>query len=115
LRLRTDFFVSALIRRAEAGGAFAAVARRGAAEAGAVFVLVDRRDASFDLYGPAPQSVFADARPADRVFAQILARRPEVEAEARLDQERRFDPDLWIIGIEDKDGRPFVELMAAGN
>ena len=43
-RLRTDFWVSALRRRAEAAGAFISIARRGAEEAGAIFVQVDRRD-----------------------------------------------------------------------
>ncbi len=41
-RLRSDFWVAALRRRAEAAGAFISIARRGAEEAGAIFVIVDR-------------------------------------------------------------------------
>src|SRR5258708_1883063 len=45
-RLRSDFWIAALRRRAEAAGAFISIARRGAEEAGAIFVLVDRLDRS---------------------------------------------------------------------
>ena len=113
MRLRTDFWVSALVRRAEVAGAFAAVARRGAAEAGAVFVVVDRRDALFDLYGPAPQSVFGEAHPIDRLFSRIVEGRAGADVRLRLDQEVRFDPDLWVVDIEDRAGRCFVELAPA--
>ena len=109
-RLRTDFWVSALRRRAEAAGAFISIARRGAEEAGAVFLVVDRRDGSFDLYGPAPQSVFSDS-PTDRIFSLLAG---NVSAEAtrkRMEQEMKFDPDLWQIDIEDKEGRAFIELI----
>jgi hypothetical protein len=111
LRLRTDFWVAVLRRRAEQAGAYVSIARRGAEEAGAVFIIVDRRDGSLDLYGPAPQSVFEEGRPADRLFSLIAAGVPAAAAEARMQQELRFDPDLWLIDIEDKEARAFVELV----
>ena len=43
MRLTSDFWVSALMRRVFAEGGFAAVARRGASEAGAVFVVTRNR------------------------------------------------------------------------
>ena len=109
-RLRTDFWVAALRRRAEAAGAFISIARRGADEAGTVFVVVDRRDGSFDLYGPAPQSVFDDERPTDRLFSLLGTALSEEAARARMEQEMRFDPDLWQVDIEDREGRAFVDL-----
>lgn len=108
-RLRTDFWVSALKRRAEAAGAFLAIAKRGAEEAGVVFVLVDRRDGRFDLYGPAPQSFFDDT-PTDRIFSRIAHDVGEDVARARMANEMNFDPDLWLVDIEDKEGRPFLEV-----
>ncbi len=110
LRLRTDFWVAALRRRAEAAGAYVSIARRGADEAGAVFVMVDRRDGRFDLYGPAPQSVFDEERPSDRLFALLVAAGSEAAIRARIDQEVRFDTDLWLIDIEDREARPFLDL-----
>lgn len=100
-----------LRRRAESAGAYVSIARRGAEEAGAIFILVDRRDGRCDLYGPAPQSLFDDARPPDRLFFPILQERPEAEARAHMDREVRFDPDLWLIDIEDREGRAFVETV----
>jgi hypothetical protein len=109
-RLRTDFWVSALRRRAEAAGAFISIARRGNEEAGAIFVLVDRRDGRFDLYGPAPQSVFDDEGVSDRLFSRIAREASEEAARARMQQEMKFDPDLWLVDIEDRQGRAFLEL-----
>jgi hypothetical protein len=111
LRLRTDFWIAALRRRAEAAGAYVSIARRGADEAGAVFVTVDRRNGAFDLYGPAPQSVFDDTRPSDRLFVLMLGAVALEEIERRMDGEIRFDPDLWLVDIEDREGRPFLETI----
>ncbi len=109
-RLRTDFWVAALRRRAEAAGAFISIARRGAEEAGAVFVVVDRLDGAFDLYAPAPQSVFDDDHPRDRLFSLVGKQMPEDAMRIRMEQEMRFDPDLWQVDIEDRQGRAFIEL-----
>ena len=110
-RLRTDFWVAALRRRAEAAGAYVSIARRGADEAGTIYVLVDRRNGSFDLYGPAPQSFFANEEvEADRLFSPIAQGSSEEELRQRMERELRFDPDLWLIDIEDREGRPFLDI-----
>ena len=115
MRLRSDFWIAALRRRAEAAGAYVAVARRGAAEAGAIFISVDSKTGLFDLYGPAPQSMFGDADAIqDRLFSRLLDQADATALAKRLDQEVRFDADLWLIDIEDRDGRPFVDLAPAG-
>ena len=109
-RLRSDFWVAALRRRAEAAGAFISIARRGAEEAGAIFIQVDRRDGRFDLYGPAPQSVF-DRNASDRLFTLLAREAPEETTRKRIEQEVDFDPDLWLVDIEDKEGRAFIETV----
>ena len=109
MRLRTDFWVGALLRRAEGEGAFVAIARRGASEAGAIFVAIDRRDGTFDLYGPAPQTEL-DSSMGGRLFSQLLARVEEPKLRDRLAQEVRFDSDLWLVEIEDRQGRHFLDL-----
>lgn len=75
-------------------------------------MIVDRRDGRLDLYGPAPQSVFEADGPADRRFSLMADGRAEAEIAARMEQEIRFDPDLWLIDIEDREGRCFVDLAA---
>lgn len=87
--------------------------RRGSAEAGALFIKLDRLDGRAAVYGPAPQS---EALPegVDRLFTKVHADDfvDPAEAEARLKREIMFDPDLWIVEIEDKEGRVFVDLAA---
>ena len=106
-RLRSDFWVAAHLRRCAAEGVAAVLRRRGAAEAGAVFAKVDRLDGTADLFGPAPPSL-ADI-PDARRFAPVLTGAPSAAAEDRFTRELRFDPDLWLIEIEDRAGRHFLE------
>ncbi len=83
--------MAVLRRRAEAAGAYVSIARRGAAEAGAIFVSVDRRDGRFDLYGPAPQMAFDEARPSDRLFTQVAVAVTDAELRVRIERELRLD------------------------
>lgn len=110
MRLRTDFWIAVLLRRVEAAGAYVSVARKGAAEAGAIFVTVDGKDGSYDLYGPAPQTAFGEQSNADRLFSPMLLRGTAEDLQRRIESELRFDPDLWLIDIEDRQHRPFVEI-----
>src|SRR3954467_4575101 len=117
MRLKTAIWVGAYVRRCNVEGAFAAVRRRGAEEAGAVFIKVNRLDGSATLYGPAPQTAFDDARPADRAFAPVIGDPqpvPEADIETRLAKEIRFDPDIWIVEIEERAGRHFLDNIFAG-
>jgi hypothetical protein len=116
MRLKSGIWVAAYLRRCNVEGAFAVVRRRGADEAGAVFIIVNRLDGSATLYGPAPQSAFDEAQPAERIFAPVLGGAtpvPEADIEARLTREIRFDPDLWIVEVEDRAGRHFLEQVLA--
>jgi hypothetical protein len=103
VRLRSDIWVAAYLRRCGVEGVSAVLRRRGAAEAGAIFVKVDHLNGSATLYGPAPQSAAAEAPSGvDRLFARTHAG-PWInsdEAEARLKREIAFDPDLWIVEVE---------------
>jgi hypothetical protein len=109
VRVTSVIFVSALTRRVFAAGLAAAIVKRGAEEAGAIFLTVDRLDGTVDLYGPAPQSA-VESRDSDRSFLRLGERATPDEIERRLTRERRFDSDLWIVAIEDREGRPFVEV-----
>jgi hypothetical protein len=111
MRLKSAIWVAAYVRRCHVEGAFAVVRRRGAEEAGAIFIVLNRLDGTADLYGPAPQTAFDEAAPMERAFTPALKQRPALEAdvEARLRREIDFDPDVWIVEVEDKAGRPFLD------
>ncbi|WP_179956051.1 DUF1491 family protein [Pannonibacter tanglangensis] len=111
-RLTSRFYVSALIRRVMGAGGFAAVTRKGAEEAGAIFVLVDRLDGTVDLFGPAPQAIF-ETTPEDRLFEPLIRAGARADATARLDREKRMDPDFWVVEIEHKGGTDAVPLIPA--
>jgi hypothetical protein len=115
MRLKSGIWVSAYLRRVQIEGAFAVVRRRGAEEAGAVFIKVARLDGTAEVFGPAPQSAFDEARPADRAFVRALKAQPatETDAEAYLARQIKFDPDLWIVEVEDRAGRHFLDAVVS--
>ena len=114
MRLKSSIWVAAYLRRCQTEGVFGAVRRRGAEEAGAVFVKLALLDGNAMLYGPAPQTAYDDSRPIERVFVPASPQPvPEQAVEERLAKEIRFDPDVWIVEIEDKAGRHFLELARA--
>jgi len=112
VRLKSDIWVAAYVRRCHLEGAFAVVRRRGAEEAGAIFVKVSRLDGTAALYAPAPQSDFDEAKPGDRRFVSVLPAlyAPDADIEARLAREMKFDTDVWIVEVEDRAGRHFLDL-----
>jgi hypothetical protein len=111
MRLRSDFWVSAYIRRCAVEGAEALLRRRGAAEAGAIFVKIDRLDGRAAVFGPAPQTETGE-RGVDRLWTRMHREEwiDPLAAEERLRREISFDPDLWIVEVEDRAGRDFLDL-----
>ena len=103
MRLSTDIWLSALIRRAEQAGAFATVLCKGDPGGGAVLVkVVDRRAETARLYA---EAVRGDGEP---VWMQPVASQDEAALDAYVERARRIDPDLWALEIDDLQGRHFL-------
>jgi hypothetical protein len=100
MRVTSDLWVSALLRRVFSAGGFAAVVKRGATEAGAVFVLARGRSGEIALFGPAPQTSYDSAKPDDRFFSLLGAGNDAAALDARLEREKKFDSDIWVVEIE---------------
>jgi hypothetical protein len=115
VRLKSAIWVAAYIRRCNTEGCFAAVRRRGAEEAGAIFVKIAKLDGTSALFGPAPQSAFDNARPVEHLFTSYFPQgfAPDADVEAKIAREQKFDPDLWLIEVEDRLGRNFLTLAPA--
>ncbi|WP_163269029.1 DUF1491 family protein [Chelativorans alearense] len=103
MRVTSELWVSALVRRVFADGGFAAVRRKGAREAGAIFIIRRTRLGELEFYAPAPQTSYDDARPSERQFVRVAAATEEDAVEKRLEREMRFDPDVWVVEVETAD------------
>jgi hypothetical protein len=101
--LSTDIWVGALIRRAEIGGAFATVGRKGDARAGAVLVKVlNRAKGEARLYAEATRL------DGERVWMQPVASTEEANLDRYIERAGKVDPDLWVVEIDDRQGRHFL-------
>ena len=51
-------------------------------------------------FGPAPQTSYDSARPDDRFFSLLGAGDDAAAFDSRLEREKKFDPDIWVVEIE---------------
>lgn len=103
-RLKAGIFVRAIIRRAEVAGASAYVLRKGVEEAGAVFLKVSKLDGTC--------TVLDQIRRGEGDLAWIKPLGDNVDEErarAFFERQTKIDPDIWIVEIEDREGRAFVD------
>ena len=112
MRVKSGIWVAAYLRRCQAEGVPAVVVRRGDDAAGAIYICVDRLDGTVAVYGPAPAGL--EGSETERRWVSCLKPEPASSAEAAsyLARQSRFDSDLWIIEIEDRRGRHFLEADA---
>ncbi len=101
-RLTAGFWVQAYLTRLRLAEIPAFVTARGDGTAGAVIVKVNTLDGaarawqrSFDPSGA-------------RVW-MVLAEGPEGDVDGALARQRRYDPDLWLIEVEDRAGRSLLD------
>ncbi|MBA2124691.1 DUF1491 domain-containing protein [Hyphomicrobium methylovorum] len=108
MRLKSEFWVKAYLRRCTVSGASGVVVRHGDDDAGAIFIKVVRADRMVAVYSPAP----AGMDEADRGRRWVVCFSEEFvtddKAEAMLTREADFDRDVWVVEIDDRDGRHFL-------
>jgi len=92
-------------------GIFGAVVRKGSEEAGAVHVIVNHLDGTCHLFAPAPGESH-DEMGERRWIAEISPPQTPADAMALLDRRLRFDPDLWIVEVEDRKGMAGLSATA---
>ena len=106
-RLKTGVLVQAGFRYCQQVLLAAVLRRRGDEDAGALLVKVSRLDGTAAVFARTPS-----------LDGGLTWRRTtgdgwiaEADAEARLTREIDFDPDVWIVEVEDPEGRnPFADL-----
>ena len=102
-RLTSDVWVSAYLTRLRLMEIPVFVTRKGDATAGSVLVKLNTLDGQakafqrqFDLMSGAREWV-------------VLAEGSEEDVDASLTKQASFDPDLWVLEVEDKQGRHLLD------
>jgi hypothetical protein len=102
-RLATDFWVAAYLNRLRLSDIPAFVVARGDPTAGAVLVKQNTLDGRARVF----QRSF-DLMTGERAWIS-LAEGDEAEVDASIARQRGFDRDLWVIEVEDRDGRHLLD------
>jgi hypothetical protein len=101
-RLTSDFWVQAYLRRLSLADIPAFVTSKGDATAGAVLVKQAPLDGTARLF---QRSYDLDG---NRVWV-TLAEGEERGVDEAITRQRSFDPDLWVIEVEDRYGRHLLD------
>lgn len=94
MRLRSDIFISGLLKIAQSHGGMGMVLRKGHPETGSVALVLRIDNTSCTIY--------AEARDTSGNLAWI-SRREKVndrDVSQWVEKESSFDPDLWVIEVE---------------
>lgn len=102
-RLASGIWVSAYLKRLELAAIPAFVTARGDATAGAVLV----KCATLDGHARAFHRSY-DLMTGARAWI-VLAEGEERAVDQAVARQRQFDPDLWVIEIEDRQGRTLLD------
>ena len=109
MRVKTEIWVQAYLRRCMSEGSAGYVIASGDSHAGAVYIHIDNLNGSHWLFGPAPAGMaeVLDERRWCSCFPQSPVSKDQ--AKAYLERQKTYDPDLWIVELEDKLGRNFLD------
>lgn len=104
-RLPTHLWVDALIRRVQSAGSAAFVIQKGDESRGDVLIKVARLDGTAKSFAPRTNM------DGERVFVDLETQNigpDEKDVDQYVTRARQRDSDLWVIEIEDRDGRHFL-------
>jgi hypothetical protein len=113
MSVKTEIWVKGHLRRCFIAGLTGVVARRGAAEAGAVFVKVTLAAGAARLLAPAAGPAYDED--GGRNWEFPLGREPlkPDDIDRFLDRQIAFDPDIWILDIDDPGGTGLLDMPEA--
>lgn len=102
-RLTSEIWVAAYLTRLRLATIPAFIVQKGDGTAGAVLVKLNTLDGRAICY----QRSF-DLMSGERQWV-VLIDSDEADVDASIAKQRGFDPDLWVIEIEDKAGRHLLD------
>lgn len=110
-RLPSYIWVDALVRRVGIAGAAAFIVSKGDKERGDVLIKVSRLNGEAALFAPSP--LMAESHSFDWLpeAGKFVA---EADVDELIRRRRQYDPDLWVVEIEDREGRHFLTETVNG-
>ncbi|WGH79209.1 DUF1491 family protein [Jannaschia ovalis] len=102
-RLTASFWVAAYRKRLEMQGIPCFVVRHGDDGSGAVLVKLNTLDGQATVF----QRSF-DLMTGERAWI-VLVEGPEGECDAACARQSGFDPDIWVLEVEDRAGRHLLD------
>lgn len=109
MRLKSEIWVKAYIRRCASAGLTAVVVRHGDDDAGAIYIRINRLDGTSLLFGPQPAGLSVAEE--DRRWVACLSEQGAADdaVETFLEREAKFDSDLWVVEVEARDGSHLLD------
>lgn len=107
MRLKSEIWIKSYLRRCQVNDVPAFVTRRGQADGGAIYIIINRLNGEVDLYIPAPAGLDAGQGRLWSPYATdaVLS---SADADDYLARQSGFDPDIWVVEVEDRQGRHFL-------
>lgn len=106
MRLKSEIWVKAYLRRCAGDGASAVVVHRGDEDAGVILIKIAHLNGLADLYGPAPAGMVDRL---DREWCPLRIAAKEADIDALIQRELDMDRDAWVLEVEDRSGRHFLD------
>jgi len=107
MSVTSDIWVSAYRRRCDLQALPCVIVRKGALEAGTIYICIRINSEEVWLMGPPAGPLLDDS--GDRIFEpRFETPVPECQIDEYLARQVQFDPDIWILEVEDRKGRAFL-------
>jgi len=103
IRLTAEFWVQAYLQRLNLENIPAFVTQKGDLTAGSVLVKLNTLDGNAQVF----QRSF-DLQTAQQAWVSLISG-SETEVDASVNKQKSFDPDLWVVEVEDKQGRSLLD------
>ncbi|WP_298919356.1 DUF1491 family protein [uncultured Roseobacter sp.] len=102
-RLTARFWIDAYLARLRVHDIPAFIVAHGDDTAGSILVKVNKLDGQATVYHRS-YNLMEDSRE-----WSILEQGDDVEVDASVNRQRGFDPDIWVIEVEDRQGRHLLD------
>jgi hypothetical protein len=103
IRLTSDVWVSAYLTRLRLSDIPAFVVAHGDGTAGAILIKLNTLNREGSVFHRS-----FDLSTGERNWIELITG-DELELDATIVRQRSFDPDLWVIEVEDREGRHLLE------